>query len=220
MQNRSEPLGRRSLLGWTLASSVMMGASLAPGGTRPATAQAADPRQPVAELNAALLSTMRLSGASFQQRFDRLAPVIDRVFDLNIILGASVGLRWNTLDEASRRALYTIFRAYTVANYASNFDSDSGERFDIQTQPRASGSDQVVLTTLTTGKGERIELNYVVRAGTGGWKIVDVLLNGSISQVAVNRSDFRSLLASGDVNPLIESLRRKVSELSGGAMRL
>ena len=211
-------VGRRSLFGWALATLFSAAAGVS-GAPRDAQAQTASPAQPVAELNAALVAGMR-QGGSFQQRFTLLAPVVDRVFDLNAILASSVGLRWNTLDEASRRALYTIFRAYTVANYAANFDTYSGERFDTQPQARVSGTDQIVLTTLTTGKGERVEINYVMRSGAEGWKIVDVLLNGSISQVAVNRSDFRALLASGDVNPLIESLRRKVSELSGGTMRL
>ena len=39
------------------------------------------------------------------------------------------------------------------------------------------------------------------------------------SRVAVQRSDFRALLASGSANPLIASLRQKVSDLSGGTMR-
>jgi len=45
-----------------------------------------------------------------------------------------------------------------------------------------------------------------------------VLLEGSISRVAVQRSDFRNALASGDADALIASLRRKVADLSGGAL--
>ena len=55
--------------------------------------------------------------------------------------------------------------------------------------------------------------------GTGaGWQAVDVLLNGSISQVAVQRSDFRASVAAGDASALIANLQRKVAELSGGAL--
>ena len=52
----------------------------------------------------------------------------------------------------------------------------------------------------------------------GEWKAVDVLADGSISRVAVQRSDFRSLLASGGAPALLGSLQRKVSDLSGGAL--
>jgi len=45
-----------------------------------------------------------------------------------------------------------------------------------------------------------------------------VLLDGSISRVAVQRSDFRSLLGSGHAGALIRSLQDKVAQLSGGTL--
>lgn len=208
--------GRRAFLGIAAALTAIHGAG---AGFQGAHAQGADPRQPIVELNAALQAGMRLKGVSFQQRVDRLAPVIDRVFDLDTILRSSVGLRWNSLSEQARQNVFGIFRTFTIASYASNFDTDNGEKFEILPQLRASGADQVAQSVLVTPKGERIRIDYVMRAGTGGWRVVDVLLDGSISRVAVQRSDFRALLGSGDPAPLIDNLRRKVAELSGGAMR-
>jgi phospholipid transport system substrate-binding protein len=57
-----------------------------------------------------------------------------------------------------------------------------------------------------------------MRNGAAGWKAVDVLLNGNISQNAVKRSDFRSLVTSNSAQKLIDSLQHKVGELSGGAL--
>ena len=57
-----------------------------------------------------------------------------------------------------------------------------------------------------------------MRRGGAGWRVVDIYLNGTISQVAVQRSDFRSLLGQGDAGPLIASLQRKVAELSRGTL--
>jgi phospholipid transport system substrate-binding protein len=206
-------LNRRSLGGIAAAMVVWAGQS---------HGQATEARQPVAELHEALESSMHMGrGVPFQQRFDRLAPVIDRVFNLDAILQTSVGLRWTSLDDAARRSLFTVFRAFTVASYTANFDNDGGEKFDILPQTRGSGSDVIIETKLIATNGEPIRIDYVMRnGGAGGWRIVDVLLDGSISRVAVQRSDFRSLLASGDPNPLIDSLRRKVTDLSGGAIRL
>jgi hypothetical protein len=44
------------------------------------------------------------------------------------------------------------------------------------------------------------------------------LLDGTISRVAVQHSDFRGLLGSGDAANLIASLQRKAADLSGGSM--
>ena len=63
-----------------------------------------------------------------------------------------------------------------------------------------------------------MRLDYVMRDGNGTWRAVDVLLEGSISRVAVQRSDFRHILANGDADALIASLQRKIADLSGGAL--
>jgi hypothetical protein len=46
---------------------------------------------------------------------------------------------------------------------------------------------------------------------------VDILLNGTISRVAVQRSDFRTLVAGGDPAPLLASLRSRAVSLAAGA---
>jgi phospholipid transport system substrate-binding protein len=185
------------------------------------TGRVTEAQKPVSELYAGLQTAMQMgsAGASFQQRFDRLAPVIDRVFNLDAILRTSVGLRWTSLDDASRRELFNVFRTFTIASYTANFDSNGGERFQVLPQTRPSGDDLIVESKLIPANGDPVRLDYVIHAGPAGQQIVDVLLNGSISRVAVQRSDFRALLASGSAAQLIASLRKKVSDLSGGAMR-
>jgi phospholipid transport system substrate-binding protein len=224
-ERSGKPPGRR----WVLGLAAGWTTGLAAGGmTLPRRSFAQGPgevseaQKPVGDLYAALQAVMRLgsSGASFQQRFDQLTPVVDRVFDLDAILRASVGLRWPSLDEMSRRALFTVFRAFTTASYTANFNRDSGERFQVLPETRTSADDLIVETRLLPANNDPVSINYVMRSGAMGWQIVDVLLNGSISRVAVQRSDFRALLASGSAAPLIDSLRRKVADLSGGTMRL
>ena len=57
-----------------------------------------------------------------------------------------------------------------------------------------------------------------MRQEGSGWKAVDVLADGSISRVAVQRSDFRRLVSRGGAQALIESLNQKTNDLSGGAL--
>jgi phospholipid transport system substrate-binding protein len=52
----------------------------------------------------------------------------------------------------------------------------------------------------------------------GAWKAADVLLEGTISRVAVQRSDFRASLDETGAARLIARLRQRVADLSGGAM--
>jgi phospholipid transport system substrate-binding protein len=99
----------------------------------------------------------------------------------------------------------------------ANFNRYDGERFQILPGLRETGSDWIVATQIVNG-GERLRLDYVMRDDSAVWRAVDVLLEGSISRVAVQRSDFRKILANGDTDALIASLRRKIADLSDGAL--
>jgi phospholipid transport system substrate-binding protein len=172
---------------------------------------------PVQRLVNGLLSIMKAGMATpFQLRFATLGPIIDQTFDLATILKESVGSTWATLPPDQQNMLADAFRRYTVASYVNSFDNYNGQRIDILPQTRAVGANQVVQTRLIPKAGETHELDYVVREGASGWQVVDVLAEGSISRVAVQRSDFRRLLSRGGAQALADSLRAKSADMSGG----
>jgi phospholipid transport system substrate-binding protein len=210
-------LTRRALL----LSAVAAGIALTlPARAQPEPAQTAPVPldQPLQELYAALDAAMRAGHTTpFPQRFDALAPVIDRVFDLETVLKVSVGLRWDGMDPAIQERLLRTYRRFTVATYVANFDRYDGQRFQILPGVRTSGSDRIIGTEIV-GNGQNVRMDYVMRDDSGTWRAVDVLLEGSISRVAVQRSDFRKILASGDADALIASLHRKIADLSDGAL--
>lgn len=182
-----------------------------------AQAAAGSPSAPVARLNDALLRIMRMGqGTAFAQRAAVLAPVVKSVFDLPHILEVSVGPRWASMPPADQAKLLDVFTRYTVASYVANFDSYGGQHFDILPQMRTVGTDQIVATRLVPTSGDATRIDYQMRRTSAGWQVVDVLLDGSISRVAVQRSDFRSLVASGGPQRLISSLERKVTNLQDG----
>lgn len=173
---------------------------------------------PIRQLNDTLLSVMKAGpGTSYRDRFDMLAPVIDRVFDLDAVLRASVGSRWDSLTPNQKDMLRPAFRRYTVASYVNNFNKFDGQRIivDQQTRPVGNG-EQVVGSRITSPSGDSHELDYVMRNTGTDWRVVDVLADGSISRVAVQRSDFRRLLSRGGAPALVSSLAAKSQDLSDG----
>lgn len=174
---------------------------------------------PVSALYAALQQIQAATGSSFAQRAQILAPVVDKVYDLETVLRASVGLRYGGLSGDDRQKLLSVFRQFTVARYVSSFKPGGDARFNVNPAPRPSpvGSDQIVTTHIgSTDDPDGTEIDYVMRPGPQGWHIVDVLLNAHISQVAAQRSDFSSTLASGNVQNLISLLEKKVKAFSEG----
>jgi phospholipid transport system substrate-binding protein len=184
---------------------------------RPATAEPSVDQR-LRELYVALDAIMRAGHIKpFAERFDALAPVVDRVFDLETVRKVSVGLRWDSMDAGNRGSLLRAYRRFTIATYVANFNKYNGEPFQILPGSRDSGSDRIVETEIVTG-GDHLRLDYVMRDDRGTWRAVDVLLEGSIGRVAVQRPDFRRILANGDADALVARLRRKIADLSDGAL--
>jgi len=184
-----------------------------------ALAQAAGPTAPIAALNDGLLQVMRAGKATpFANRMAILTPIVQSSFDLTQILQNSIGpARWPSITGQQRTDLVDVFTQFTVASYVANFDSFNGEKFGIVPELRVIGADQVVQTRILGSGGEATRLDYVMRQAAGRWQVVDVLLDGTISRVAVTRSDFRALLGDGNAGRLIDSLRGKVAGLASGA---
>ncbi len=130
----------------------------------------------------------------FATRYGQLAPVIERVFDLPFILRASVGLRW--AGAGARRsdpAAGCLPEPTPFPHMWRISTSYVGQRFVIlPEQPRSVGEKVVVATQIVPVTGTPTRIDYVLRPGEaeGGvlWKAIDVMLDGSISQVALQRS--------------------------------
>lgn len=175
----------------------------------PAAAQTADPAGSTVEtLHNGLLSIMRAGAAAGQAgRARQIGPVIDRTFDMPQMTRLAVGPQWTGLAPADQSALVAALRALTVAQYARNFDSFSGERFTMVPQVETRGTDKLVRTTLVVPKGSAESLVYRLRQSSGGqWKIIDVYYRNSISQLATRRADFARVLAAGGARALIAHL--------------
>ena len=153
------------------------------------------------------------SHGSFAERSQIVAAAVDQSYNLEAVLKASIGLRYNGLSADEKQKLLAAFKDYTVARYVSNFKPDADVKFTIlpDVTDTPVGGNKLVVTNLGASDGSTpTELSYVMNNAGGSWKIVDVLLSDArISQAAAQRSDFSSTLTSGGVSGLISVLERK-----------
>lgn len=170
---------------------------------------AADAATPIARLNAAL----EARSANFAQRVAMLEPVLDQSFDLPTVLRASVGLGWATLSATEQQNLLQVFRRYIAANYAANFTGGQTIRI-MQEQRSLPGGGQVVQTQIVGSNGAVHRLDYVMRQTAAGWRAQDVLAEGTISRVAVQRSDFSAVLARGGASGLASRMAEVAASLA------
>jgi phospholipid transport system substrate-binding protein len=171
----------------------------------------------VDSLYTALLNTMKQAKQlGIKGRYDKLAPVLGNTYDLPTMSRIAVGQNWNSLSTAQQQSIVAAFARMTTATYANRFDGFSGERFEVlQTADQPNG-DKIVKTRIVQSDGEAVQLNYLMRNTGGAWKIIDVYLNGTISELASRRAEFGSILKSGGPNALVSALTKQGDKLLAG----
>jgi phospholipid transport system substrate-binding protein len=207
------PNSRRTgkIVGLSLALSLIVG--MFAGST---AALAVNPQDNVRGFYDTLLTTMR-NGPTLGQsgRYARLAPVVDRVFDVPSMTRLAIGPSWATLPPAQQQQLINAFGHYIAATYADQFDSYSGQQLQV-TGERPYNFDVIVQTKIVKSDGDTTAIDYLMHPYQGSWRISDVYLDGTISQVAIQRSEFHSILRREGVDGLVMALNRKVDLLSRG----
>jgi phospholipid transport system substrate-binding protein len=194
----------------TIAAGLLAGAIAGfparPG--PPARAPHADPAATQVDgFDSALIGAMKAGRAvGVQGRYRALAPAVSRAFDIPTMIRFAVGPSWSTIPAAQQQSLTEAFERLTVASYAHNFDSFSGERFEVDPNVVTRGPDKVVQSKIIPPGAAPVVIAYRMRQSGGAWKIIDVFYNGSISQLTTRRADFSATLAHGGAPALIAHL--------------
>lgn len=200
----------------TFASAVLL---LAAPSTGIAETEAS-PVQVVERFHATLIDAMkRADELGYQGRYDELSPVLEQSFDLDFMAEKSVGRHWKRLDPESQRRWLDLFVRLTTANYAGRFNAFTGESFETLGEEPAAHETVVVRTKLVLPKDEDVQLNYRLRQTPQGWRIVDVYLNGTVSELALRRSEYSSVLSRDGFDTLVAQLDEKVSDLQNGKVQ-
>jgi phospholipid transport system substrate-binding protein len=151
----------------------------------------------------------------FAGRRDIVASAMRRAFDLALMTRLMTGLQWQSLSADDQAKLVAAFSDFSAATYANHFDDYAGESFEVDPQPVDQGNgDMVVKTRLLQPKDDAVQLNYLLRKSDQGWKIIDVYLSGTISELASRRSEFGSVMRRGGVAALIDQLHQKTAQLA------
>lgn len=176
-----------------------------------ALAQATDPVAAVERLHATLLQVMQ-GQAGYEGRRNTLAPVLAATYDYPVMTRAASGSHWKQMTPEQQERLVNAFAGLSTATYAARFSEHDGERFVTLGGKEAPGGGVLVQTQLERPKGEPVKLDYLVKQGDGGWRIVDVYYMGGISEVANQRSQFLSILKAQGPEPLIAALEAKAQQ--------
>jgi phospholipid transport system substrate-binding protein len=174
---------------------------------------AAPAKSVVDSFHQTLLAVMKdADKLGFAGRYQRVDPAVRAAFDLPHMTRLTIGADWAKLAPAQQEKAIDVFSRWTATNYASRFDGYSGERFEIMGERPTQGA-TIVQTRLVKPQGEPVLLNYLMREAADGWRINDIYLSGTISELAVRRSEFASILKRDGFDGLVETIEKRIAEM-------
>jgi len=168
----------------------------------------------VENLHRTLLIVMKEGNQiGYQGRYDQLAPVITAGFDMPFVAKTVLGRYWETINHEQKSKFVETFSKLSIATYAANFDTYSGERFKTVSEKEVSGGRILVQTQLIKSDGGQVQLDYLLHRVGSQWRIINVVADG-VSDLALKRADYTSFLKSKAFDPLLIKLNEKIAQYS------
>ena len=139
---------------------------------------------------------------------------IDQVADVPRITYFVLGKYSRTISPAQQRDFATVFRAYASNVYESRLNEYHGETLKVTGSTARTPADIVVQSQVSGGKlSQPVGVAWRVIAEGGGWKVVDVQVDG-VWLAITQQQDFVSTIdnAGGNIQVLIDQLKRQVAK--------
>lgn len=203
----------------TIRLLLLLIAAATLGAAGPALAQAEPPDGGAAttidSLHEQFLDVMQHADEiGFDGRYEQLHGIVGNSFDLAFMAEKSVGRHWKKLTPEEQERWLASFQDMTAATYAGRFEGFSGQRFEVIGEEPATHGTVLVRAQLIDPGGEDVQLHYRMNEQDGQWRVIDVYLNGTVSELALRRSEFASVLKRDGFEKLIAMVEGKTQELA------
>jgi phospholipid transport system substrate-binding protein len=174
-------------------------------------------RAPVEALYATLEDVMkRADELGFEGRYSLLEPVVNDAYDIEFMATRAVGRQFQRLPADQQAIWLATFGRLTVSTYADRFDGFDGERFEVGAVEASTGGTFIVRTVLHRPSDEPVQLDYRMRPDGPAWRIVDVYLSGTVSELALRRSEYSGVLRRDGFDALRTAVEAKISAAEAG----
>jgi len=184
------------------------------------SAEITSPTKVIENFHAVLLAVMRdAKSLAAKERYTKLEPAIVTAFDLGFMIRAASGTAWRKSSNDHKSQLTEAFRRMSIATYAFRFKGYSGQRFETLKTSEGPRRTKLIHTQIVSPpknnekREQKVKLTYVTKNIKGKWKIVDVLLDGGISELSVKHSEYRAILKTKGAGVLATVLNKKADQL-------
>jgi len=163
-----------------------------------------EPTQTISKLHQGL---KKISGQNVGI-YNTTKKLITETYNTEKMLKMIIGDSWKNLNKEIKKEIINVFEEYIAKNYIKRFSKIKNLQFS-SLEEKKIGNYKTVKSNLILENDEKISISYLLSPKRQEWKIFDVLLAGSVSEIATKKSEFKSFIVDGNINPLIDALKKK-----------
>ena len=137
---------------------------------------------------------------------EMIDDVVKNSYDLEKMGKIIIGVDWKQIDTKTQKEFVNVFKRFISVNYFRRFNKINELNFENQTV-KLVGDKFKLARVILTADNEKLKIDYLLSFKNEKWKIFDVLIDGSISEVATKKSDFKKIIKEEGVSGLVKNLR-------------
>ena len=174
---------------------------------------ATGPEQLIRETSDKVLDEIRTNSAQYksdpQGVYDLVNTVVLPHFDFSAMTDRALGRYKDDVNEQQRPEIINEFRMLLVRTYSSALLEYTDQVLVYLPMEGSEAEGEVtVRTEIEQAGGFPIPINYMLRNGDDGWKVLDISVD-EVSLVTNYRSSFARAIKKNGVDGLIETLRSR-----------
>lgn len=172
----------------------------------------------VADLGARAIEVLVEPEIGREEQARRFNLLLNEGFDVPYIGRFVLGRYWQAATEAERREYLELFEKLIIGVYADRFAQYSGRDLKASETLKILGHrdegerDAIVSSQINRPDGPPVAVEWRLRRGDGGFKVIDVAVEG-VSMSVTQRNEFASVIqrGGGRIEALLQALRERVS---------
>ena len=137
-----------------------------------------------------------------------LVNLIKNTYNAEKMIAKIIGDTWKKTIKKEQEEIVIIFQEYIAKNYFNRFKKIKNPTFNYKESKKVGENFTLVKTVLLVDK-EEVSISYLLLFDENKWRIFDVLLAGSISEIATKKSEFSGFISDGKITPLIDALKKQ-----------
>lgn len=137
---------------------------------------------------------------------DMMNVIIKDTYAIEKMSKIILGKDWLEASDIEKNEFSKKFVDFISSNYLKRFSNANKLKIKYQKTEEIGEKYIMVFTQFNFTNNDSLKINYLLIKVKKNWKIFDVLIDGSISEIATKKSEFSEILKKGGINSLTKML--------------